>query len=59
MEETYVRLRCPSCDKDWETKPEDLPDSDAQYECPDCGLARSMAEFTRTAHDLKTLKQLG
>lgn len=59
MEETYVRLVCPECRKDWQTSPDDLPGADATFECPDCGDARPTAEFTRTEHDLRTLKELG
>jgi len=59
MEETYVRLLCPSCTKDWETKPDALPNPDREFECPDCGDARRTSEFMRTEHDLQALKRLG
>jgi len=59
MEETYVRLLCPSCNKDWESAPDGLPAADAAHECPDCETTRPTAEFTRTEHDLRTLKQFG
>lgn len=59
MEETYVRLLCPSCKKDWQSAPGGLPAADDTHECPDCGTSRTTAEFTRTEHDLRTLKQFG
>jgi len=57
MNETYVRLVCPECDKDWEASPDDLPTPDEEFACPDCGTERRTAEFTRTERDLETLKQ--
>ncbi|PSQ16988.1 hypothetical protein BRD00_09420 [Halobacteriales archaeon QS_8_69_26] len=59
MEETYVRILCPECNKDWESGPDDLPPSDNNFTCPDCGLTRRTSEFMRTEHDLRTLKQFG
>jgi predicted RNA-binding Zn-ribbon protein involved in translation (DUF1610 family) len=59
MEETYVRLLCPDCNKAWEARPEQLPDPDVDFSCPDCGSAGRTAEFARTEHDLRTLKNLG
>jgi predicted RNA-binding Zn-ribbon protein involved in translation (DUF1610 family) len=59
MEETYVRLLCPACGKDWEEKPAALPGAEESFTCPDCGINRHTAEFTRTEHDLRTLKTLG
>lgn len=59
MEETYVRLLCPSCTKGWETTPAALPSPDGKFQCPDCGLSRYTSEFMRTEHDLQTLKRLG
>jgi predicted RNA-binding Zn-ribbon protein involved in translation (DUF1610 family) len=58
MKETYVRLLCPECKKDWEDSPGELPESNRTFHCPNCHASRKMAEFTRTEHDLKTLKQL-
>lgn len=58
MTETYVRLVCPECKKDWESSPGELPGSNRTFHCPNCHASRRMAEFTRTEHDLKTLKQL-
>jgi predicted RNA-binding Zn-ribbon protein involved in translation (DUF1610 family) len=59
MEETYVRLLCPSCNKDWESEPGALPTPDGPFDCPDCGTERPTSEFMRTEHDLRTLKNLG
>ena len=58
MEEAYVRLRCPECTKDWESTPSELPSHDTVYHCPNCHASRRLAEFTRTDHDLQTLKRL-
>jgi len=57
MNETYVRLVCPECEKDWESSPADLPAHDEEFTCPECGTVRRTAEFTRTERDLETLKQ--
>jgi len=57
MEETYVRLLCPDCRKEWEASPDALPEPKSEYSCPDCETSRRLAEFMRTEHDLQTLKQ--
>ncbi len=57
MNETYVRLVCPECGKDWEESPDDLPAHDATFHCPNCHAGRRTAEFMRTERDLETLKQ--
>ncbi len=57
MNETYVRLVCPECSKDWEESPDDLPPHDEMFHCPNCHAGRRTAEFTRTERDLETLKQ--
>lgn len=59
MEEAYVRLLCPECIKEWESTPTALPAHDRPFRCPDCAERRRLAEFMRTEHDLRTLKQLG
>lgn len=56
MNETYVRLLCPSCQKNWQATPKELPTPDESYSCPDCGETRPLAEIARTDRDLKTLK---
>jgi ssDNA-binding Zn-finger/Zn-ribbon topoisomerase 1 len=58
MTETYVRLLCPECKKEWESSPSDLPESHRTFHCPNCHASRRLAEFMRTEHDLKTLKRL-
>ncbi|MFC7059434.1 DUF7836 family putative zinc-binding protein [Halovenus salina] len=59
MEEAYVRLLCPECNKEWQELPGELPESHRVLHCPNCHASRRVSEFTRTEHDLKTLKQLG
>ncbi len=59
MEEAYIRLLCPECVKEWESSPTSLPGLDSRFRCPDCHEHRRLAEFMRTEHDLRTLKQLG
>ena len=59
MVETYVRLLCPECTKQWEAAPAELPGHDQPFECPGCGERRRLAEFARTGRDLETLKTLG
>jgi len=58
MEETYIRLLCPECKKGWESAPGELPESHRTFHCPNCHASRPLAEFMRTEHDLRTLKQL-
>jgi len=53
-----VRLLCPECKKAWESSPGKLPESHRTFHCPNCHASRPLAEFMRTEHDLKTLKQL-
>ena len=57
MEEAYVRLLCPECNKEWEETPTELPDSGNVIHCPNCHASRRVSRFTRTEHDLNTLKQ--
>jgi predicted RNA-binding Zn-ribbon protein involved in translation (DUF1610 family) len=57
MEETYARLLCPECGKNWESAPSDLPDVSTTFHCPACHATRRLSEFARTEHDLKTMKQ--
>ncbi len=59
MRETHVRLLCPECTKDWERHPDDLPDPDDVFDCPDCNASHRLAEFARTDRDLETLEQFG
>jgi len=57
MVETFVRLLCPECQKDWETGPKELPSPRQNFSCPGCHATRRVAEFMRTEHDLETLRQ--
>lgn len=57
MNETFVRLLCPECQKTWERKPSELPAHTEQFGCDNCATERRTAEFTRTDHDLDVLKQ--
>jgi ssDNA-binding Zn-finger/Zn-ribbon topoisomerase 1 len=56
MDEAYVRLLCPECDKNWDSTPSDLPEHTQVYDCPTCDASRRLAEFMRTDRDLQTLK---
>lgn len=57
MEETYVRLLCPACRKQWESSPGSLPDPVRTFDCPGCQVSRPLSEFARTEHDLRTMKR--
>ena len=57
MVETFVRLLCPECRKDWQQNPTDLPDHRSNFTCSACGVTRRLAEFMRTERDLQTLRQ--
>ena len=59
MDETFVQLLCPECTKAWESTPDDLPGSRANFHCPNCHASRRTAEFMRTERDLQTLRTLG
>ncbi|SDF17098.1 DUF7836 family putative zinc-binding protein [Halorientalis regularis] len=58
MNEAFVQLLCPACEKDWEDGPTDLPAADDGFTCPDCGTERRTAEFMRTDRDLELLKEM-
>jgi hypothetical protein len=57
MVETFVRLVCPECQKNWEDNPTDLPGPRRNFTCSGCGVTRRLSEFMRTERDLETLKQ--
>jgi predicted RNA-binding Zn-ribbon protein involved in translation (DUF1610 family) len=57
MVETFVRLLCPECGKDWQATPSKLPGHRKNFSCPNCHATRRLAEFTRTERDLETLRQ--
>lgn len=56
MQEAWIDLACPNCDKQWEANPTELPAPDADFECPDCGTSRSTAEFAQTQRGLEILE---
>jgi len=58
MEETYVRLLCPACGKNWETAPSGLPEPVGTFHCPECHASRRLSEFARTEHDLRVMREL-
>ena len=58
MEEAFVQLLCPECNKAWESTPSDLPKPSETFHCPNCHAGRRLAEFMRTDRDLETLKNL-
>lgn len=57
MEEAFVQLLCPECNKAWEASPSELPEPQETFRCPDCRESRRTSEFMRTDRDLETLKQ--
>lgn len=57
MEEAFVRLLCPDCEKSWERNPTELHDPREEFTCPDCETTLRLAEFMRTERDLETLEQ--
>lgn len=57
MDETFVRLVCPSCTKNWQRPPSELPTASTSFDCPDCNERESLSEFARTDKDLQTLKK--
>jgi predicted RNA-binding Zn-ribbon protein involved in translation (DUF1610 family) len=59
MDETFVQLLCPACTKAWESTPGSLPESRANFHCPNCHASRRTAEFMRTGRDLETRRTLG
>jgi len=57
MQESWIQLQCPACEKHWEANPADVAAPDADLECEDCGETRPAAEFTKTARDLEILRE--
>jgi predicted RNA-binding Zn-ribbon protein involved in translation (DUF1610 family) len=57
MDEAFVQLRCPACQKDWEETPTDLPVPGVEFTCPDCSESRRLSEFMRTDRDLEILEE--
>jgi len=57
MQEAWLQLRCPDCDKHWEATPTDLPSPDTQFDCDGCGAERPLSEFMKTTRDLELLRE--
>jgi len=57
MQEAWLQLRCPDCDKHWEATPTDLPSPDTPFICDDCSEERSLSEFMKTTRDLELLRE--
>lgn len=56
MVETYVRLLCPECGKQWTKTPASLPEPEGTFVCPGCRSSRRLSEFARTEHDLRSMR---
>lgn len=59
MEEAHVQLVCPECTKEWQSKPQELPESERTFHCPNCHASRPLTRYIPTERDLKALQQLG
>ncbi|MDZ7701360.1 MAG: hypothetical protein U5J98_04445 [Halobacteriales archaeon] len=57
MVEAWIQLRCPSCERLWESAPTELPPPTGSFECEGCGEARSTAQFMKDQRDLEILQQ--
>jgi len=57
MQEAWLQLHCPDCDKNWEAAPTDLPSPDTSFTCEDCHTERPLSEFMKTTRDLELLQQ--
>jgi predicted RNA-binding Zn-ribbon protein involved in translation (DUF1610 family) len=57
MQETQVQLLCPTCTRDWELDPRELPGPREDFACPDCEESGVAADFLRTKRDLDVLRQ--
>lgn len=58
MQEAWLQLLCPDCEKHWEATASDLPSPETSFACDDCGAERPLSEFMKTARDLELLRQL-
>lgn len=56
MQESWIQLTCPSCGKDWEENPTDLPAPGKEFSCPECSERRKISEFMRSKRDLEVLR---
>lgn len=59
MQEAWIQLQCPGCDKRWEANPAELPAPDGSYTCEDCDATRRVSEFPKTARDFEILESFG
>ena len=57
MVEAFVTLRCPECQKEWESNPSDLPETRDNFSCPSCHATRRLTQFMRTERDLEIVRQ--
>ena len=57
MVEAWIQLRCPGCERTWESSPTALPAPGAAFECERCGEARTTSQFMKDQRDLEILKQ--
>lgn len=58
MQEAFVELTCPNCEKLWEEDANDMPDPKESFVCSNCGAERRTSEFARTERDLEVLREL-
>lgn len=56
--DTFVQLDCPACEKAWERDPNELPEPDTSFTCPDCDERAPLSEFARTQRDLEVIEEL-
>lgn len=56
MQEAFVDVKCPNCEKTWEEQPHDLPEPDTDFECPACGERRYLSEFMDSKRDLEVVE---
>ena len=57
MQEAWIQLHCPDCEKWWEANPADLPATENAYTCEDCETTRRISEFTKTLRDFEILAE--
>ena len=56
MNAAWIPLECTDCGEKWEATPDSLPEPDAEFECPYCGVQSSVKSFVRTEEGLKILE---
>ena len=57
MQEAWIQLDCPVCDKQWEANPANLPAPERTLTCQSCGSNRRTSEFLKTARDFEILTE--